>query len=143
MSKSFKIWDYFILLLFPKDSKNLKKIDIALWKVGAKRLLIGVRNTNTKKNQLIKARFAQKLTSLRDNFTPFISNGSKSLRLLDIQLWEVGAKKTFKRYLKSEQTHRHTDTHMDKSSYRKHAVKIYIRKRQRWRLCWNRERKWH
>ena len=37
---------------------------------------------------------------------------------------ESGGKNTFKRYLKSEQKHRqtesHTDTHMEKSTYRKH-----------------------
>ena len=31
-----------------------------------------------------------------------------------------GGKKTFKRYLKSEQTHTHKHTYMDKSTYRKH-----------------------
>ena len=31
MSKSFKIWDHFFPLLLPKDSKNLKSLDIGLW----------------------------------------------------------------------------------------------------------------
>ena len=34
-----------------------------------------------------------------------------------------GGKKTFKRYVKSEQTHRHTDTRTDISTYRKHRPK--------------------
>ena len=38
MSKSFQIWDYFFPLLFPKDSKNLKSLDIGFGKVGAKNL---------------------------------------------------------------------------------------------------------
>ena len=36
ISKSFQIWDHFLPLFFPKDSKNLKSLDIGLWKVGAK-----------------------------------------------------------------------------------------------------------
>ena len=64
---------YFFLLLFAKDSKNPKKFNIGFWEVGEKRLLIGVRNTNTKKNLLIKAKFAQNKLFLRENFTPFIS----------------------------------------------------------------------
>ena len=28
ISKSFHIWDYFFILLFPKDSENLKSLDI-------------------------------------------------------------------------------------------------------------------
>ena len=60
--KVFQIWDHFFPLLFPKDYKNEKSLDIGLWEVGAKIALNGVRNTNTKKILLSKARFAQKLT---------------------------------------------------------------------------------
>ena len=60
MSNSFQIGDHFFSLLFPKDSENLKSLDIGLWEVGAKRRLNGVRNTNTKKILLSKAKFAQK-----------------------------------------------------------------------------------
>ena len=42
MSKSFQIWDHFFSLLFPKDSENLKSLDIGLREVGAKRRLNGV-----------------------------------------------------------------------------------------------------
>ena len=38
---------------------------------------------------------------------------SESLEILDIRLREVGAKKIFKRYLKSEQTDRRTDGQTD------------------------------
>ena len=41
MSKSFQIWDNFFPLVFPKDSKNLKRLDIGLQDVGAKRCLNG------------------------------------------------------------------------------------------------------
>ena len=61
MSKSFQIWDHFFPLLFPKDSENLKSLDIWLREVGAKRPLNGVRNTVTEKILLSKAKFAQKL----------------------------------------------------------------------------------
>ena len=40
MSKSFQIWDHSIVLLFPKDSKNLKSCDIALHEVGEKKMFI-------------------------------------------------------------------------------------------------------
>ena len=46
MSKICQIWDHFFLIFSPKDSKNLKSLDIGLWEVGAKRPLDGVRNTN-------------------------------------------------------------------------------------------------
>ena len=53
--KSFQIGDHFFSLLFPKDSKNLKSLDIGLWEVGAKRLLNGVRKcdrqTHTQTNR--------------------------------------------------------------------------------------------
>ena len=49
-------------ILFPEDSKNLKGFHIGLWEVGANRPLKGVRNTNTKKILLRKAKFSQKLT---------------------------------------------------------------------------------
>ena len=68
-------------------------------------------STDTKKIQLSRAKFAQKLTFFaRGNFTPFISTSfqiwehfipllfpkdSEYLIILDIQLWEVGAKRRF------------------------------------------------
>ena len=42
MSKSFTIRDHFLPLLIPKDSENLKSLDIGLQEVGAKRRLNGV-----------------------------------------------------------------------------------------------------
>ena len=60
MSNSFQIGDHFFSLLFPKDSENLKSLDIGLLEVGAKRRLNGVRNINTKKILLSKAKFSQK-----------------------------------------------------------------------------------
>ena len=61
-------------------------------------------------SQRFKTTFKQKCSNLR----PFLSTivfhkDSESLKILDIWLLEVGAKKTFKMYLKSEQTHRHTE----------------------------------
>ena len=43
MSKCFHIWDHFFALLFPKDSKYLKSLEIELREVGKKRPLNGVR----------------------------------------------------------------------------------------------------
>ena len=42
MTKSFQIWGHFFPLLFPKDSKNPKSLDIGLWEVGKKKRLNGV-----------------------------------------------------------------------------------------------------
>ena len=42
MSKSIRIWDRFFALVFPKDSENLKCLDIGLREVGSKRRLNGV-----------------------------------------------------------------------------------------------------
>ena len=38
--------DHFTPLLFPKDSKSLKILDIQLWEVGAKRPLNGTSKVN-------------------------------------------------------------------------------------------------
>ena len=51
MSKSFTIWDHFFLLLFPKDSKYLKSLDIWIWEVGAKRPLNGVKKCDGQTNK--------------------------------------------------------------------------------------------
>ena len=37
MNKSFQLWDNFFTLIFPKDSDNLKSLDIGLWEMGAKK----------------------------------------------------------------------------------------------------------
>ena len=54
ISKSCQIWDHFFPLLLPKDSKNLKRLDIGLWGVGAKRLLSGVRTPTPKKSWSVR-----------------------------------------------------------------------------------------
>ena len=115
-----------LFITFPQGFRKSKKLDIGLWEVGAKRPLNGVRNTDTKKNLISKAKFAQKqIFLLRGNFTPYIGSfpiwdhffpllfpkNSKSLKDLDTWLQEGGGKKMFKLYLKSEQTHRQTHTH--------------------------------
>ena len=43
-------------------------------------------------------------------FSLLFPKESESLKILDIQHWEVGGKKTFKHYLKSEHTDRQTHT---------------------------------
>ena len=66
--------------------------------------------------------FSHKNVHIWDHVFPLLfPKDSKSLKILDIRLREVGAKR---RYLKSEQTDRQTDrrtnTQTDKSTYRKH-----------------------
>ena len=51
MNKRFQIWDHFFLLLFPKDFKNLKCLDIGLREFGATRLLNGVRKCDGQTNR--------------------------------------------------------------------------------------------
>ena len=54
MSKSCLIKDHVFSLLFPKDSTNLKSLDIGFWEVGAKRPLNGKfdRQTDKKKTKI-------------------------------------------------------------------------------------------
>ena len=40
-----------LLITFPKDSENLKSLDIELWKVGAKKPLNGVRKCDGQKTE--------------------------------------------------------------------------------------------
>ena len=128
LSKSFQIRDHFFPLLFPRDSENLKTLDIGLREVGAKRPVNGVRTTHTKKILLRKANFAQKQFFLRGDCTPFnrkIFNSETtsfhyfSPRIQNLQEFLTSdfgkwGKQTFKRYLKSEHmdgwTHTHTRT---------------------------------
>ena len=86
---------------------------------------------------LSKANFAKKNYNNARNFTPFISKSvqiwdhffllllpkdSESFKIFGHLTLGIGGQTTFKWYLKSEQTHRHTDTHthMDILTNRKH-----------------------
>ena len=42
ISKSFQIWPISFHYLFPKDSENIKSLDIGLWEAVAKRCVNGV-----------------------------------------------------------------------------------------------------
>ena len=59
MNKSFQIWDHFFPLLLTNDSKNLKSLDIGLWKVGAQRRLNRVNKCkkSVKKKLFLPRRF--------------------------------------------------------------------------------------
>ena len=133
MSKSFQIWGHFLLLLCPKDSENLKSLNIWLREVRSKSPVNEVRNTDAKKILLSKAKFAHKITLfLRSDFTPFICKSfkiwdhfylllfpkdSESLKNLDIRLGEVGAKRCLNG---TSKVNTHTNTQTDISTYRKH-----------------------
>ena len=103
--------------------------------MGAKRPLNRVRNTNTKTILLSKAKFPQKQTIFARRFltlytwklshlSPFLSITFPQGFRISLHFGHVtsgrGGKKTFKRYPKSEQTHKQTHRHTDKSTYRKH-----------------------
>ena len=55
MSNSFQIWDHFFPLLLPKDSKNLKILDIGFREVWEKRRLNGVNKQKKSVNQTFLA----------------------------------------------------------------------------------------
>ena len=56
--------------------------------------------------------FITKSFQMWDHFFPlFFPKDSDFLKILDIGLWEVGGKKTFKWNLKSEYTDKHTQTY--------------------------------
>ena len=77
MSKGFQILDQFFPLLFPRDSENLKSVDIWLWEVGAKRPLNRVRKTNTKKSCSVRQNSPKTNFFWRSDCTPFISKSFK------------------------------------------------------------------
>ena len=124
MSKSFQIWDHFLPLLFPKDSNKLKILHIGLWDVGAKNPLKEQKTPIPKKSCSVRknfpqnklfcvccdlTRFIRKCFQIWDHFFPLLfTKPSESLRTLNIRLRKWG-QKTFKRYLKSEQTDKHTN----------------------------------
>ena len=60
MRKIFQIRDHFFPLLFSKDSKNQKSLDIGLWEVGAKRTF--KRSEQINKSQLY-TRYEQKISN--------------------------------------------------------------------------------
>ena len=135
MSNSFQIWDHFLPFFPPKDSKNLKSLDIGLWEFGGGGTVKRSEKHRYQKILLSKAKLAQKQTFLLGNFTPFDSKrfkiwdlfflllfpkDSKNLKSLDIGLWEVGAKRPLNGVRNcDEQTNKQTDKHTDISTYRK------------------------
>ena len=99
MSKKFQILDHFFPLVFPKDSENLKSLDVGLWEVVTKRRLNWV---NKGGGDFVKSIFCRdnfrpilsKKVQIWDHFFPVLfSKDSESLKFLDIRLWEVGAKR--------------------------------------------------
>ena len=101
MSKSFQIWDHlFSLSTFPQGFQNLKKLSHWSWGSGDKIPLQGVRNANTKKILLIKAKFAKNIffcaaiLQIWDHFFPLLfPKDFISLKNLGIRLQEIGAKR--------------------------------------------------
>ena len=133
-SKNVQIWDHLFPLLFTKDFESLKNVDIQLWEVGATRRFNGTSEVNKwkiilKKHfspQRFKTMFWAKMFKSETTSCHYFSpKDSESLKILDFGKWGT---KTFKRYLKSEQTDRrthghidrHTDTQADIPTYRKH-----------------------
>ena len=59
----------------------------------------------------------QKFSNLRPLLSITFPQGFRISKILDIRLWEVGTKKTAKGYIKSEQTHRQTETQADRHTH--------------------------
>ena len=76
------------------------------------------------KNIQILDNFPTKMFKSQTTFSISFSQGFQISKNIGHPTWGSGGKKTVKRYLKSEHTHKHTktqtDTHMDILTYRKH-----------------------
>ena len=120
-NKKFHIWDHFFLLLFPKDSKSLQILDIRLREVGAKRPLNSTSKVKKwrKKTFFLRGdfrKFSNKNVHIWHDFFPLLfPNNFESLKILDIRLREVGAKKTLNG---TSKVNRHTDGHTDRRTHR-------------------------
>ena len=105
-NKNIQMLDLFLPLLFPKNSESLKILDIQLWEVGAERRLKKTENQRRpkkvkKKNFFLRGNFRQfsnKNVHISDHFFPLLfSKDFESLKILDIRLREVGAKRPLKK----------------------------------------------
>ena len=116
------IWDHFFPLLFPKDSESLKILYIRLREVGAKRPLKKTEKSEEKNFfcAAILDNFQTKMLISETTFFITFPQGFWISKNIGHLTSGSGGKKTFKRYLKSEPTDRHTDRQTDKSTYRKH-----------------------
>ena len=102
-NRNVQMLDHFFPLLFPKDSESLKILDIQLWEMGAKRPLKGTSKVKNEreKNFFLRGNFRQfsnKNVPIWDHFFPFLfPKDSESLKILDIRLRKVGAKRQLKK----------------------------------------------
>ena len=110
MSKSIQIWDHFFSLVFPKDSENLKSLDIGLREVGATRRLNEVNKEEKirkKKTFYCHCNFKPFLREKRSHLKPILSinfpQGFQISKDFGHPISGSGGKKIFKRYLKSEE----------------------------------------
>ena len=86
-----------------------------------------VRQNQQKKKLFLRGDFRplpNKNVYMWDHFFPLLfPKDSESLKILDIRLCEVGAKRPLNGTSRSEHTHTQTHTQTDKSTYRKHRPK--------------------
>ena len=98
-NKNVHIWDHFFPLLFPKDSEPLKNIGHPTSGSGGKKTVKQYLKSekSEEKNFLLRGNFRQfsnKNVHIWDHFFPLLfPKDSKSLKILDIRLREVGAKR--------------------------------------------------
>ena len=107
MRKSIQIWDLFFPLVFPNNSENITSLNIGLREVGAKIRLNGVNKENKSVKKKVAAAiltiFEQKCSNLRPLLSKTFPQGFLISKKFGHLISRSGGKKTFKRYLKSEQ----------------------------------------
>ena len=101
MSKSFQVWDHFFPLLFPKDSLNLKCLDIELREGGGQMTV----------KRCVKQWVPKKSCSVRQHLPKNILFLCAKIRLKNNSKVNTQT---------DTQTDIQTHTHMKKSTYRKH-----------------------
>ena len=123
-------------ITFPQEFRKSKKFGHWTPKSGGKKTVKRSEKHRYQKILLSKAKFAQQLfffwaailhpllvkfSNLRPVLSITFPQGFQISKIFGHPTSENGGKKTFKRYLKSDEyTDRQTDTQMDKSTFRKH-----------------------
>ena len=102
MWEIFQIWDHFLPLVFPKDSENLKSLDIGLQEVEAKRRINGMNKLKKSvKNFFLPLQFftlfQQKFSTLRPLFSITFPRGVKKSKKYGHWTSRNAGKKTVKR----------------------------------------------
>ena len=113
-NKNVQMLDHFFHLLFSKDSKSLKILDIRLWEVGSKRPLNSTSKVKKRRKKLFFARrfqtiFKQKCSYLRPFRSITFPQGFRISKNIGHSTSGSGGKKTVKKDLKRKKTEKHEE----------------------------------